>query len=137
LGCGRNNIAQHFADSDKDHKFKIQGYDHVVEEGSGARAGNIADLAAQEDDESVDICIYSQSLMGSDWCTYLTEGHRMLRYNGEFVISEHIKMLDDVRAELGRLGFKVESENSDTVDKSNGLDKEKVSKWFMLVARKL
>ena len=137
LGCGRNNIAQHFADSDKDHKFKIQGYDHVVEEGSTARAGNIADLAAQEDDESVDICIYSQSLMGSDWRTYLTEGHRMLRYNGEFVISEHIKMLDDVRAELGRLGFKVESENSDTVDKSNGLDKEKVSKWFMLVARKL
>jgi hypothetical protein len=75
--------------------------------------------------------------MGSYWRTYLTEGHRMLRYNGEFVISEHIKMLDDVRAELGRLGFKVESENSDTVDKSNGLDKEKVSKWFMLVARKL
>ena len=132
LGCGRNNIAQHYADADKDHKFAIQGYDHVVEEGSTARAGNIADLSAQEHDESADICVYSQSLMGTDWPTYLTEGHRMLRYNGEFIISEHIKMLDDVRAELGRLGCKIESE---AVDDSDADDK--VSKWFVLVARKV
>ena len=132
LGCGRNNIAQHYADADKDHKFAIQGYDHVVEEGSTARAGNIADLSAQEHDESADICVYSQSLMGTDWPTYLTEGHRMLRYNGEFIISEHIKMLDDVRAELGRLGCKIESEAADASDAD-----DKVSKWFVLVARKV
>lgn len=139
LGCGRNNIAQHYADADKDHKFTIQGYDHVVEEGSTARAGNIADLSAQEDDESADICIYSQSLMGSDWRDYLTEGHRILRYNGEFIISEHIKMLDDVRAELGRLGCKIESEAADAgagaVEASDADDK--VAKWFVLVARKV
>jgi len=132
LGCGRNNIAQHYADADKDHKFAIQGYDHVVEEGSTARVGNIADLAAQEDDESADICIYSQSLMGSDWRDYLKEGHRVLRYNGEFIISEHIKMLDDVRAELGRLGCKIESEAADASDPV-----DKVAKWFVLVARKV
>ena len=138
LGCGRNNIAQHYADADKDHKFAIQGYDHVVEEGSTARAGNIADLAAQEDDESADICIYSQSLMGTDWREYLTEGHRMLRYNGEFVISEHIKMLDDVRAELGRLGCKIESEAADAGEAVEASDADdKVAKWFVLVARKV
>ena len=139
LGCGRNNIAQHFAQNDKDHKFQIQGYDHVVEEGSGARVGNIADLSAQEEDYSVNICIYSQSLMGSDWCEYLKEGHRMLGYNGEFIISEHIKMLDDVRAELGRLGCKVESVNADAdadVDAETDAD-DKVPKWFVLVARKV
>jgi superfamily II DNA or RNA helicase len=140
LGCGRNNIAQHYADADKDHKFVIQGYDHVVDEGSTARVGNIADLAAQEDDESADICIYSQSLMGSDWREYLAEGHRILRYNGEFIISEHIKMLDDVRAELGRLGCKIESEAADdagagAVEASDADDK--VAKWFVLVARKV
>ena len=70
--------------------------------------------------------------MGTDWPTYLTEGHRMLRYNGEFIISEHIKMLDDVRAELGRLGCKIESE---AVDDSDADDK--VSKWFVLIARKV
>ena len=138
LGCGRNNIAQHYADADKDHKFAIQGYDHVVEEGSTARAGNIADLSAQEHDESADICIYSQSLMGSDWLTYLTEGHRMLRYNGEFIISEHIKMLDDVRAELGRLGCKIESEAADAGEAVEASDADdKVAKWFVLVARKV
>jgi superfamily II DNA or RNA helicase len=138
LGCGRNNIARHFAD-EKDHKFAIQGYDHVAEEGSGALAGNIADLAAQEEDESADICIYSQSLMGSDWRDYLTEGHRMLRYNGEFIISEHVKMLDDVRAELGRLGCKVESEDADAsaTDTSATDADDKVPKWFVLVARKV
>ena len=136
LGCGRNNIARHYAD---EKKFTIQGYDHVVEEGSGALIGNIADLAAQEEDESADICIFSQSLMGSDWPNYLTEGHRMLRYNGEFIISEHIKMLDDVRAELGRLGCKVESVNADAdaeaADASEADDK--VAKWFVLIARKV
>jgi superfamily II DNA or RNA helicase len=139
LGCGRNNIAQHYADVDKNHKFAIQGYDHIAEEGSGARVGNIADLAAQEEDESADICIYSQSLMGSDWRNYLTEGHRMLRYNGEFIISEHIKMLDDVRAELGRLGCKVESIDADadtSVAEAEDAD-DKVAKWFVLVARKV
>jgi superfamily II DNA or RNA helicase len=148
LGCGRNNIAQHYANADKNHKFAIQGYDHVAEEGSGALVGNIADLAAQEEDESADICIYSQSLMGSDWRDYLTEGHRMLRYNGEFIISEHTKMLDDVRAELGRLGCKVESEDANVdasatdasatdTDSADDGDKDKVAKWFVLVARKV
>lgn len=141
LGCGRNNIAQHYADADKDHKFAIQGYDHVVEEGSTARVGNIADLAAQEEDESADICIYSQSLMGSDWREYLAEGHRILRYNGEFIISEHIKMLDDVRAELGRLGCKIESEAADDAGSAEAVEAsdadDKVAKWFVMVARKV
>ena len=142
LGCGRNNIAQHYANADKNHKFTIQGYDHIAEEGSGALVGNIADLAAQEEDESADICIYSQSLMGSDWRDYLTEGHRMLRYNGEFIISEHIKMLDDVRAELGRLGCKVESVNADAGEDADAAAEaedadEKVAKWFVLIARKV
>lgn len=140
LGCGRNNIAQHFA---YEKKFTIQGYDHVVEEGSGALTGNIADLSVQEKDEGADICIYSQSLMGSDKLDYLTEGHRMLRYNGEFIISEHIDMLDKVRAELGRLGCKVEmldadaaataAANADAIYEEVG---DKVPKWFVIVARK-
>jgi ribosome modulation factor len=133
LGCGRNNIAQHFMHIEKDHKFTVQGYDHVIEEGSTARVGNIANLVAQEEDESVDICIYSQSLMGTDWCEYLTEGYRMLRCGGEFIISEHIKMLDNVRAELVRLGCKIESVDADAVEVEAHDDK--VPKWFVLVAR--
>ena len=72
--------------------------------------------------------------MGSDWRDYLTEGYRILEYGGEFIISEHVKMLDDVRAELGRLGCKVESENADA--SATDAD-DKVPKWFVLVARKV
>ena len=68
--------------------------------------------------------------MGTDWREYLTEGYRMLRCGGEFIISEHIKMLDDVRAELVRLGCKVEMENTDSIDGD-----DKVAKWFVIVAR--
>jgi hypothetical protein len=48
-------------------------------------------------------------------------------------------MLDDVRAELGRLGCKVESVNADAdaeaADASEADDK--VAKWFVLIARKV
>ena len=124
LGCGRNN----------EKKFTIQGYDHVVEEGSTSRIGNISDLTEQEEDENADICIYSQSLMGSDWDDYLTEGYRMLRYNGEFIVSEHIKMLDNVRVKLERLGCKVESIDANL---DMQIEEDKVSKWFLLIARKV
>ena len=83
--------------------------------------------------------------MGTDWCDYLTEGYRMLRCGGEFIISEHIKMLDNVRAELVRLGCKIESEDADasttSAEASDDVDKDKdkdmVPKWFVLVARKV
>lgn len=57
-------------------------------------------------------------------------------------------MLDDVRAELGRLGCKVESEDANVdasatdasatdTDSADDADKDKVAKWFVLVARKV
>jgi superfamily II DNA or RNA helicase len=121
LGCGRNYIAQHF----KEHaKMKVIGYDHVVEKGSGARVGNIVDLRDQEDDENTDICVYSQSLMGSDKMEYLLEGYRLLRYGGEMIISDSVSMLEDVKAKLQEIGMKVEELEHDD------------SRWFLLCARK-
>ena len=72
--------------------------------------------------------------MGSDWDDYLTEGYRMLRYNGEFIVSEHIKMLDNVRVKLERLGCKVESIDANL---DMQIEEDKVSKWFLLIARKV
>ena len=121
LGCGRNYIASHF----KEHsKIKVIGYDHVVENCSGARVGNIVDLREQEEDENTDICVYSQSLMGSDKMEYLQEGYRLLRYGGEMIISDSVSMLDDVQTKLQEIGMKVEElEHND-------------SRWFLLYARK-
>jgi hypothetical protein len=116
-----NYIAQHF----KEHaKTKVIGYDHVVEKGSGARVGNIVDLGDQEEDENTDICVYSQSLMGSDKMEYLCEGYRMLRYNGEMIICDSVNMIDEVQSTLLQIGMKVEELEHDD------------SRWFLLCARK-
>jgi ubiquinone/menaquinone biosynthesis C-methylase UbiE len=121
LGCGRNYIAQHF----KEHvKTKVIGYDHVVENSSGARVGNIVDLRDQEEDENTDICVYSQSLMGTDKMEYLLEGYRLLRYGGEMIISDSVSMLEDVKAKVQEIGMKVEILEHDD------------SRWFLLCARK-
>jgi hypothetical protein len=90
LGCGRNNIEHHFTHINPNPKFTIIGYDHIAEQiktsfssketsfnllssndkvirteqGVNSRVGNISDLSQQEQDETADICIYSQSLMG-------------------------------------------------------------------------
>ena len=104
--------------------MKVIGYDHVVEKGSGARVGNIVDLRDQEEDENTDICVYSQSLMGSDKMEYLREGYRMLRYNGEMIICDSVNMIDDVQSTLLQIGMKVEELEHDD------------SRWFLLCARK-
>jgi hypothetical protein len=121
LGCGRNYIAKHFTNHTK---IKVIGYDHVIEDGSEARLGNIVNLQDKECDEGADICIYSQSLMGTDKLQYLNEGYRLLRYNGEMIISESVEMLDEIKSKIIEIGMKIEEiETSD-------------SRWFLLCARK-
>jgi superfamily II DNA or RNA helicase len=121
LGCGRNYIASHFHGH---AKINVIGYDHVVENGSGARVGNIVDLRYREDDENTDMCVYSQSLMGTDKMEYLREGYRMLRYGGEMIICDSVSMLEDVQTKLQEIGMKVEELEHNE------------SRWFMLCARK-
>jgi hypothetical protein len=75
LGCGRNLIKEHFKDN---KKFNITGYDHVSFNGS--KEADISNLP--EEDDSVKMCIYSQSLMGCNWKNYLNEGKRVLECNG-------------------------------------------------------
>jgi superfamily II DNA or RNA helicase len=82
LGCGRNYIKTHFKDI---KNFTITGYDHVSYNGS-----IVADISNLDDEleNTIDICIFSQSLMGSNWKKYMDESKKVLRYNGEMIISE-------------------------------------------------
>ena len=93
LGCGRNLIQQYFKDN---NNFNITGYDYV--ENNGSKIADISHLP--EENDIIDICIYSQSLMGSNWKDYLVEGKRILRYNGEMIISESIERFDIVKEYL-------------------------------------
>ena len=44
------------------------------------------------------MCIYSQSLMGSNWQQYLQEGYRVLLYHGEMIIAESIDRYETILA---------------------------------------
>jgi hypothetical protein len=81
LGCGRNLIYNHFKNN---ANFSITGYDHISYNGS--IACDISNLPVEA--TTIDICIFSQSLMGSNWKDYINEAIRVLRYNGEMIISE-------------------------------------------------
>ena len=43
--------------------------------------------------------------MGSNWKEYLTEGKRVLRYNGEMIISESVERFNIVKEYLETLSF--------------------------------
>jgi hypothetical protein len=103
LGCGRNLIKQYFW-SRSNTNFNITGYDYV--ENNGSKIADISNLV-NEDDEQIDICVYSQSLMGSNWKDYLIEGKRVLRYNGEMIISESVERFDIIREYLAELEMKI------------------------------
>ena len=118
LGCGRNLIQEHFKDN---KKFTVTGYDYVSYNGS-----KVADIShLPEEDESVKVCVYSQSLMGSNWKEYLLEGYRVLEYNGEMVISESVERYEVVKEQLEAIGMHViREEYSET------------QRWFYIYAIK-
>ena len=89
-----------------------------------SKVANILDLFDHEEDENTDICVYSQSLMGTDKMEYLREGYRMLRYNGEMIICDSVSMIDDVKSTLLQIGMKVEELEHNQ------------SRWFLLCAKK-
>ena len=100
MGCGMNLIKEHFK---YNTIFNITGYDYV--ENNRSKVCDISKL--DEESELIDICIYSQSLMGSNWKDYLVEGKRVLRYNGEMIISESVERFDVVKEYLVQLEMKI------------------------------
>ena len=114
LGCGRNLIKDHFKDN---KKFDILGYDYVSYNNSIE-----CDISKLPDEnESVDICVFSQSLMGSNWKDYLQEALRVLKYNGEIIISESVDRYEDIKEHIKVLGYYIKKDDYD--------DKKR---WFYL-----
>lgn len=100
LGCGRNLIKQHFTDQ---LNFDIIGYDYI-----SCNDSKVADISKLPDDnESVKICIFSQSLMGSNWKEYINESKRVLEYNGEMIISESIERYEVIKNYISELNMTI------------------------------
>ena len=140
LGCGRNIIHEHFKDN---KKFEITGYDYVSFKNS--KEADISNLP--EEDESIKICIYSQSLMGSNWKKYLNEGKRVLEYNGEMIIAESFTRYQIIKEYLKKIEmhiFKDDdnekiteylSQNQQNIDE-NIKNHIEINRWFYIHAIK-
>ena len=85
MGCGKGHISQHYAD---DSRFQFYNYDHISSNESIIPC-DISILPLEDD--SVEICILSLVMWGSNCKDYIKEAHRVLESGGKMYIIEPTK----------------------------------------------
>ena len=85
MGCGKALISKHFQG---DPRFTFINIDHVAVDET-VQVGDISKLPLEED--SVEICILSLALWGSNCKEYIREAHRVLETNGILYLIEPTK----------------------------------------------
>jgi ribosomal RNA-processing protein 8 len=89
MGCGKAQIAQHYKN---DPRFQFINYDHV----SSNDAVTSCDISRTPlDDNSVEVCILSLAMWGSNCKEYIAEASRILESNGRLYIIEPTKRWSD------------------------------------------
>ena len=103
MGCGENLLS-------KEIPNKVYGFDYVACEPSVTEC-DITNVPLE--DSSVDVVVYSLSLMGSNYVEYLKEGHRILKPFGLMFICEPYKKVKDkleaYKENLEAIGLNVSS----------------------------
>ena len=101
FGCGEALLAEGVGDRHTVHSFDHIAINDAVIEG---------DMSATPlDNDSLDVAIFSLSLMGHNFTDYLLEAHRVLKIDGQLHIWEATSRFRDVNglcASLEQLGFK-------------------------------
>jgi hypothetical protein len=102
FGCGEALLGKSVAELHKVHSFDHVAIDDTV---------TACDLAKVPlGDAVLDVAIFSLSLMGSNFTSYIREAHRCLRLDGRLHIWEPTAYFEDVAAftsKLSKLGFDV------------------------------
>ncbi len=102
FGCGEALIAKAVADRHEVHSFDHVAIDETVTACDMVHTGL--------DDETLDVAVFSLSLMGSNVTDYLREAHRTLKLDGMMHIWEATSRFDTPErfaANLKKLGFDV------------------------------
>lgn len=102
FGCGEALVAKSVSDRHTVHSFDHVAINENVIEGDMTKT-NL-------DPESVDVALFSLSLMGNNFTEYLLEAHRVWKIDGQLRIWEAISRFDDVNRfarSLEQLGFQV------------------------------
>lgn len=120
LGCGKAHINNYFKN---DRRFNFTNYDHI----SFQENVNVCDISKLPDeDDSVEICILSLALWGSNCTDYLKEAHRVLASHGSLYIIEPTKRWseqDELQniisgQEASKLKTKLEENNFKIIEES-------------------
>ena len=85
MGCGKAQIAEYFKGN---NRFKFENYDHVSINESVISC-DISNLPIEEN--SVEICILSLAMWGSNCHEYIKEAYRILETGGSLYIIEPTK----------------------------------------------
>ncbi len=116
MGCGTAKIFEHFKD---DPRFHFINYDHVAINDTV----QVCDIShMQLEDDSVDICIMSLALWGSNCEEYIKEAYRVLETNSTLYIIDSTKRWSEegtqnatiLKEMLETAGFQITTE---TIDK--------------------
>ena len=85
MGCGKGHISQHYIN---DNRFQFYNYDHISSNDSIIPC-DISTLPLEDD--SVEICILSLVMWGSNCKEYIQESYRVLESGGKMYIIEPTK----------------------------------------------
>jgi hypothetical protein len=102
FGCGEAALAKALSD-----RHVVHSFDHVAIDDSVV-ACDMAHVPLEG--ESLDLAVFSLSLMGADVTAYLREAHRTLKLDGELHVVEPTSRFTDrdrFARDLARLGFDV------------------------------
>ena len=132
MGCGTATIARYFKD---DSRFKFTNYDHVAINDTVEKCD--ISLMPLEDD-SIEICIMSLALWGSNREEYIREAYRVLETNCILYIIDSRKRWSEEGSQDGeklkqlleKNGFQIQTSDVDTSDvDTSDVDTSFVDKW--------
>lgn len=115
MGCGTAKIAQHFKD---DTRFNFTNYDHIAINDM-VQVCDISNMPLKP--KSVEICIMSLALWGSNCEEYIREAYRVLEPKGTLYIIDSTKRWseeykqdgDRLKQILEKNNFKIENSKID------------------------
>jgi len=131
MGCGKGGISQYYK---SDNRFTFINYDHISSNESIIEC-DISKIPLEDD--TVEICILSLAMWGSNCETYIREANRILESGGKLYIIEPTKrwLLNDDNENIieGREAIKLKN-----VLKSNGFKiiEESIEKFSMFICIK-
>jgi ubiquinone/menaquinone biosynthesis C-methylase UbiE len=94
FGCGEAKIMEKFGTN------RVYSFDHISIN-NAVIAGDMKKVPIPDD--SIDIAVFSLSLMGKNWIDYLREAKRCLATNGYLLIAETTKSLQSNEGRLSKL----------------------------------